>query len=266
MMNIRSDKESDTMPRKSYPAKFQYKGEVAERYLERRNGTLKWRREQQIIQRLVGSFPLGSSILDVPIGTGRFLQSYAKGNHSVYGLDISSDMLSQAQDMQGAINNVKGLIQGDAESIPLRDGAVDYVICMRLLNWIPSPIFNDIISEFTRIARKGIIVEVRVSKPIGWLGMIQKTVADPRTNLHRMIHPIYKRVMPNRAPATKALKKNRGNDEIGGYVLHNAEDVSSMIAEHGLVVHDVIEVDKGMDYSHREFKPLLVMHCIKGPL
>ena len=254
------------MPRKSYPAKFEYQGEVAERYLERRAGALKWRHEQQIIQRLVGSFPPGSSILDVPIGTGRFLQSYAKGNHSVYGLDISSDMLSQAQDMQRAVNNVKALLQGDAESIPLRDGAVDYVICMRLLNWIPSPILNDIISEFKRIARQGIVFEVRVCKPIGWLGMMQKIVADPRTNLNRMMDPIYTRITSNRAPAAKALDQNQVNDEIGGYFLHKAEDVSSMIAEHGLAVHDVIEVDRGMDYSRRKFKPLLVMHCGKGPL
>lgn len=263
-MNTNTGKKEDTMSRESYPAKFWYKGQAAKHYLERRTRTLKWQREQQVIERLVESFPRGSSILDVPLGTGRFLQYYARGNHTVYGLDISSDMLSQARGMQRAVNNVNGLVQGDAESIPLRDGAVDYVICMRLLNWIPSPIFNDIISEFKRIARKGIIVEVRVTKPIGLLRMIQKTVADPWTTLHRLIHPLL------RAFTTKALilkqSKTIVGDDAGGYVLHNFEDVDRIFAEQGLVVDDVIEVDKSIDYRQRKFRPLVVMCCSKRSL
>lgn len=251
------------MSRESYPAKFRYKGETAKHYLQSRTPTRKWQHEQQVIERLVKGLPRGSSILDVPLGTGRFLQYYAKHNHTVYGLDISSDMLSQAREMQRAVNNVKGLIQGDTESIPLRDGAVDYVICMRLLNFIPLPICNDIVSEFKRIARKGIIVEVRVTKPVGLLRMIQKMVADPRTTLHRLIHPLL------RAFTTKALilnSNNPGGDDAEGYVLHNADDLARMFAAQGLLVHDVIEIDKGIDYRQRKIMPLLVMCCSKGPL
>ena len=63
----------------NYLAKIQYRGGVAVEYDERRSSSDKWRREIEIIESIVAEFEEGLSILDVPMGTGRFLQCYEKG-------------------------------------------------------------------------------------------------------------------------------------------------------------------------------------------
>ena len=244
------------MSRQSYPAKHHYRDEIAKSYVGRRSGSLKWRREQDLIGRLIGRLPRGSSILDVPFGTGRFLRVYATHGHRVYGVDISSDMLVEARRGQPGTSSVKGLIQGDAESLPLANGAVDYVLCMRLLNLTPLSVFGAVVSEFSRIARKGIILEVRVTRQFGRIPLILKMMADPRTTLHRFVHACWLRLVGSR--------EHRDTDAQTSYFLHDADDIARLLADGGLIVDETVHVDHGVDYGQRQFKPLVVMSCSKG--
>ncbi len=158
----------------SYPAKTRYRGEVAENYLKRRAGGARWTHEQRVIERLIDSFPSGSSILDVPLGTGRFVDHYFRRGLTVYGLDISRDMLREVRTGRSGEALPEGMVHADTECIPLRDNSVDYVVCARLLNWAPMSAFKVIISEFQRVARKGVLVEVRVARALGPFGTDSK--------------------------------------------------------------------------------------------
>ena len=244
------------MPNPTYTAKYHYQGETARGYVGRRSGSLKWRREQDLIARLLGRLPRGSSIVDVPFGTGRFLVAYATHGHVVYGLDISSDMLVEARRAHPGTSSVAGLIQGDAESLPLADGAVDYVLCTRLLNLTPFSVVSAAVSEFSRIARKGVILEVRVRRPVGWIRLIQKMMSDPRTTLHRSVHAAWLWLVGSTEPPNADVQTS--------YFLHDADEVIRLIVDCGLVVDETAHVDHGVDYGHRQFTPLLVMTCRKG--
>ena len=39
-----------------------------------------------------------NSIIDIPIGTGRFLEFYKKYTFDIYGVDISADMLKKTKE------------------------------------------------------------------------------------------------------------------------------------------------------------------------
>jgi ubiquinone/menaquinone biosynthesis C-methylase UbiE len=156
------------MNKRTYAAKTKYKGEMAGDYDKRRSKRKKWKREMAAVEAIVSGFEAGASIVDVPMGTGRFLPFYTKGRHPVLGLDISMDMLRQAAGRAKKLTNSRvgeknriNMVIGDAEAIPLPNKSMDYVICIRLLNWVTKPISEKILKEFQRVARKGIIIGFR---------------------------------------------------------------------------------------------------------
>ena len=262
-MSTDNSKKIDLISSESYTASTHYKGEVAKSYLRSRTRSLKWRREQRLMRKIIENLPKGSSILDLPVGTGRLMPYYAKQNQPVYGIDISNDMLSQGQEIHQGMDNIKGLIQGNAEAIPLSDESIDYVICLRLLNLVPLTVLKNIIKEFKRVSRKGIIIQVRVTEKAGRLRMIQKMLTDPRTHLNRLIYSFY---AWGKATLTGNMGKDSKKESVSSsedYFLHNAEDVRRILLKKGLIIQKTIEVDKAIDYEQKEFKPLLVINCSK---
>ena len=113
-----------------------YYNDEAENYDDNRKHHPKWDREQQIVREFLHEFPDGQCVLDVPFGTGRFVPYYLETKFSIYGLDISEDMINAARKSLGAdFNNVQVDI-GDATSLPYRDDAFDLVVSARFLGRI----------------------------------------------------------------------------------------------------------------------------------
>lgn len=104
-----------------------YSGKVAAEYLARRVGSEKWRFEQDSVLGFLRQMqPL--SILDVPIGTGRFVADYPA---AWTGMDSSADMLDQADaSVQKIVCDVL------SEESPEFDCSFDMALCIRFLNWL----------------------------------------------------------------------------------------------------------------------------------
>lgn len=135
-----------------HPAQFRYRGEVAVQYDKIRMNSGKWKREQETIHDMVAAFEVGTTILDVPFGSGRFLEYYESEGHTVFGLDISKDMLLRAKEKCTDGGSMTQMIIGEAEHLPMSDHSVDCVICVRLLNWVSMPALKDILKECRRVA------------------------------------------------------------------------------------------------------------------
>jgi len=260
-MNTESKKE-DSPLNKNYTARTHYKGEVAKSYLLNRTSSLKWKTEQKIMNKVISNLPKGSWILDVPVGTGRLLPFYSEGNYPVYGMDISKDMLLESKESHKDMDNIKDFIEGNAEDIPLPDDSVDYVVCLRLLNLVPLQVAENIIKEFNRVSRKGVIVEIRVTENLSRLSLIQKMLTDPRTHFNRLVYPYYswlKNIL-------SILGKKKDEEQAQGsenYFLHETNDFNRILSEVGLIAKEVIEVDKGLDYKKRQYKPLIIASLTK---
>lgn len=149
-----------------------YVGEIAERYDCDRVVEEIWEKEQRYVEQLVSSFGNDETVLDIPSGTGRFLEMYLEKGLAVIAADISEDMLSVAKGKKNSEGSVKFQIE-DACALSLSDNSCDHIICWRLAHLLSSSALERVLSEFSRVARKSVIIQFyRVEKEQGYIEKI----------------------------------------------------------------------------------------------
>ena len=121
----------------------------------------KWKKETKVIQKMVAGFDPGTVILDVPLGTGRFLPIYRSKEIQTIGLDISADMLKQAKNKMEKTERTQMII-GDAQHIPLRSDTVDLIVT--------SPPYASNAIDYMRAHKFSLV----------WLGYPINTLSDKR--------------------------------------------------------------------------------------
>jgi ubiquinone/menaquinone biosynthesis C-methylase UbiE len=152
----------------AYQGKSAYRGPIASRYDEDRTVEAIWGVEQAFVGRWIATLPEGSSLLDVPAGTGRFIELCKNRGLKVWAFDVSADMVAQihrrypdsAREMQVAV--------GDAEQLALPDNAVEYVLSWRFFHLIPAPVVQRVLKEFHRVCRGTVVVQVFAVRPGFW--------------------------------------------------------------------------------------------------
>lgn len=138
-----------------------YTGSVAEGYDTRRTDVDKWQKEQVAVRQLLERLPAGTTLLDIPVGTGRFIEMYKEFGLKPEGRDVSREMLAQSAKKieQFALEMPLGF--SDVTRIEAEDGSFDCTLCIRLLNWLPFERFQRAMGELSRVSRKTIIMGVR---------------------------------------------------------------------------------------------------------
>ena len=153
------------MPTDNYAGKHAYHGALAARYDEDRVSEPLWAQEQLSVGTWVALLPEGSTILDIPVGTGRFLPIYAERRFRVHGYDISVDMISEARRRYSGLSDRFDLAVGDAENLPQPDKSADFVICWRLAHLLPQPVLKSVLMEFRRVSRQEVLLQVLAMAP-----------------------------------------------------------------------------------------------------
>jgi SAM-dependent methyltransferase len=233
-----------------YEAKTRYRGDVAASYRKVGARSRQWRREFDALDRFLGEIAPGERILDLPFGIGRFAPLYAQKGAEVVGIDISPDMLAEAAadpavDALGAT-----LITGDAEQIPLPDASVDWVVCMRFINWLPPETRENVLGEFHRVARKGLIVQVRLREayPVG--GFAAQLARSSLANAPDVARAA---IRPGRGALSRLL---RGPREPGpprkGYSTPEPQDFEPLLERHGFEVRSRTRVHEDVHFARRE--------------
>lgn len=136
--------------------------EAAEKYARAQVGTAMHRREVRCIKRVLGTLPPGSSVLDLPCGTGRLLPALLRRGYRVTEADSSPHMIEQARGTLARIGGCEDHVRfvvADATSTGLPDCSFDAVICNRLLHHFPdSAIRRRVLAELARVSRGRIVV------------------------------------------------------------------------------------------------------------
>jgi SAM-dependent methyltransferase len=98
----------------------------------------------------------GHVVLDIGCGLGRLTRPLARRATRVIGLDVSSEMLARAAELNGDLENVEWR-HGDGESLrPIGDGSVDACISHVVFRHIPDPAITlGYVSEIGRVLRGG---------------------------------------------------------------------------------------------------------------
>lgn len=139
-----------------------YHGDVAKDYLAKRLQQKAWHIEQDIVRDLMAQMPQGSVILDVPFGTGRFVDMYLERNMTIYGVDISEDMLKVAREELGAAYEKCRIHLGSADSLPYENNFFDAVVCFRFFGLISFEMANRVLKEIHRVTKDKAIIRVPV--------------------------------------------------------------------------------------------------------
>jgi ubiquinone/menaquinone biosynthesis C-methylase UbiE len=135
-----------------------YYGDRAHSYEEMRKSTSNWIREDEIMSELLAGLRPASLLLDVPVGTGRFLELYRKRGLKAVGVDASTAMLSHARDAGGHSAELK---QADIRTLPFTREHFDVAVCIRFLNWVAWDDVEKAMSELLRVTRKYVIFGVK---------------------------------------------------------------------------------------------------------
>jgi ubiquinone/menaquinone biosynthesis C-methylase UbiE len=142
-----------------------YHHSMADTYDSLREGEPQWVGEQRIVEGFLPAFPRGTKVLDVPVGTGRFLKAYVASGFQAVGLDASSSMLAKARAKAEAGGWEVQLQEGSIYSLPFPDRAFDLVVCIRFMDWVAGDSFRKALSELARVSRDAIIVEIPTFTP-----------------------------------------------------------------------------------------------------
>lgn len=137
-----------------------YRGAVAEGYDARRNDKEKRKAEFRVLQDMLCDLPAGTSLLDIPFGTGFFVPIYEARGFRVTGLDINRDMLTQAMKLH-RVKNVDTRI-GDIFDIKVADKSFDVAVSIRIMNLIDADDMKRALGELQRVARSRIVFNLRV--------------------------------------------------------------------------------------------------------
>jgi phosphatidylethanolamine/phosphatidyl-N-methylethanolamine N-methyltransferase len=111
---------------------------------------------------------IGGRILEVGVGTGISLPSYAK-SCQLCGVDISEPMLRKAQERiaELGLSNVEGLWVMDAGHLSFHDDSFDVVVAQYVITTVPNP--EATLDEFARVLKPGgeIVLVSRVGAEAG---------------------------------------------------------------------------------------------------
>lgn len=140
--------------------KNKYVDNIARNYEKIRTCEPKWKKEQEAVSKMI--LNLSGTVLDIPIGTGRFIKPCLENNLSIIGIDSSKDMLNIASKKFYNRNDVILKI-GDILNIDLDNKSVNNSICVRILNWLTPNEMNKAIQELIRVTKNKIILSIRLS-------------------------------------------------------------------------------------------------------
>ena len=142
-----------------------YTGKVAREYEARRKDKPVWKAEWGAVYNMTHHHHPGATLLDVPVGTGRFAEIYEMHQFQVWGLDTSKDMIVHAIPRVNPMVSF-GLLyldEGSILSMPYPDGYFDCVVCVRLLNWFNEDEMFKAIAEIGRVTKEDAVISIRFS-------------------------------------------------------------------------------------------------------
>ena len=98
----------------------------------------------------------GDTVLDLGCGVGRLTRVLAARAAEVWALDVSSEMLDRARELNGHLDNVRWTV-GDGRSLaPLEDRSVDACVSLVVFQHIPDPdVTLGYVAEMGRVLRPG---------------------------------------------------------------------------------------------------------------
>lgn len=135
-----------------------YRGKLAENYDAVRLKQKRWHLENKIVAEMLES--CSGPVLDCPVGTGRFFDTYRKLGLDVTGVDASEEMLALARKKLKRSDRIL-VMSGSADNLkPF--GKFDTTVCVRFLNLIEPEALRAVMAQLLSVTRRRIILTIRL--------------------------------------------------------------------------------------------------------
>jgi len=139
-----------------------YRGKMARGYETKRKTQYRWDIENKTVEDML-KLLRPETVLDVPVGTGRFLKVYQKlGILNVTGIDSSEEMLELAHRKRIDKTANYRLRIGDARKLAASEKSHDVAVCVRFLDLIDEEAMREVVKELCRVAVRAIILTIRL--------------------------------------------------------------------------------------------------------
>lgn len=117
----------------------------------------------------------GSRVLDVACGAGQIAFEMARAGADVVGIDLASNLVSQARARALAEGVSVQFDEGDAEELPYSDASFDLIITLIGAMFAPRP--DRVAAELKRVCRPGGRIVMASWTASGFVGLMFKTIA-----------------------------------------------------------------------------------------
>lgn len=122
----------------------------------------RWREtlHERTLARALAGLPAGSTVLDLPCGTGILTPWLLGRGYRPIGFDLAREMLLQARHKGTQKGTQLALCQADAERLPLADKSIDAALVVRFLHLLPAEVRHGLWRELARVTRRLVVLSV----------------------------------------------------------------------------------------------------------
>lgn len=136
-----------------------YHGRMAETYETKRKKQERWDIENAEVAKMLKKLR-PKTVLDVPVGTGRFIPVYAKiGVKEVFAVDVSDTMIDLAKQKKRGKTKVRFRVKDVRKLGPIE---VDVAVCVRFLDLIDEAAMLSVVKRLIEYTDKAIICTIRL--------------------------------------------------------------------------------------------------------
>jgi len=191
------------------------------------------------------------ALLDVGCGPGLFLEEAACRGHKVYGVDLSEEMVREANGrLEAHVPGRTPCVQGDIESLPFESNSMDVVLCLGVLPYLRDD--GTGVAEMERVLKDGGFGIVIMPNLIR-LG----NLFDPYYYLVRGWQYLwYRRFRVDAANGRSLEPEKFGTNSMFGIRRYTASQISSLFRHSSFTVEETKGIDYGpFTFWRRRFMP-----------
>ncbi|HKQ03913.1 MAG TPA: class I SAM-dependent methyltransferase [Blastocatellia bacterium] len=194
--------ESNRTEEPAYDGYYKYDANIARDYDTSREKEVHWWREDQFIEAYFNKRQI-NSLLDLPVGTGRFFIHYHNVRNLV-GVDISKAMLEEAREKLVFLSSETSvrLECGDVFSLRFTDNEFEVTLVCRLFHLIPQHMVAKAIRELCRVTKGEIIVQTYTLTKAARISLWRSRLKNKAfRSLHKIFPGLfYKKATESNAP------------------------------------------------------------------
>lgn len=123
------------------------------------------RMEKRMILKCFNGIPAGSTVVDVPCGTGRLAAALLAHGYRVHGMDISAAMLTIAEERLCAYQDRFSFEVADVKQVPAGRDAYDAALCARVLMHFTPDEQVDFLAAVARLSSSIVVINHSLDSP-----------------------------------------------------------------------------------------------------